>query len=199
MVPKASVYIATSLDGYIARADGGLDWLSLDSLPGDEDYGYRVFMDSVDVLVMGRHTFDTVLTFGDWPYGDKPVVVLTSRELALPDQLTETVSTLSLEPQNLVRHLGEQGARHLYIDGGITIQRFLRAGLIHQLIITRIPILLGAGIPLFGPLDADIRLTHISTRAYSNGVVQNTYTINPTQVHLQHKARVGLPNPADPA
>jgi dihydrofolate reductase len=177
---RIKYFVAASLDGYIARSDGGVDWLSIEPLPAGEDYGYQAFMDSVDVLVMGRHTFDQVLTFGDWPYGDKPVVVLTSRELTLPDHLIGTVSTLSLEPPQLISHLGEGGARHLYVDGGITIQRFLRAGLVDQLIITRIPILLGDGIPLFGPLDADINITHVTTQVYANGLVQSTYQVRPT-------------------
>jgi dihydrofolate reductase len=178
MRAKTSVYIATSLDGYIARTGGDLDWLSPDPLPGDEDYGYRAFIETIDALVMGRNTFDKVLTFGEWPYGELKVVVLTSRPLTLPGDLAATVSTLNLDPVGVIRHLSDQGARHLYIDGGLTIQRFLRAGLIDQLIITRIPVLLGSGIPLFGPLAADIKLSHVSTRSFPNGLVQSTYTID---------------------
>ena len=175
---KASVFIATSLDGFIARADGDLDWLTGgESTSTEQDYGYQEFIDSVDTLVIGRNTFEQVLTFDTWPYSGKKVVVLTSRPSAVPPHLTDSVEWLSLPPQRLVERLASQGATHLYVDGGKTIQGFLSAGLINELIITRIPILIGAGIPLFGPLDHDVRLTHIATRQFENGFVQSRYRI----------------------
>jgi dihydrofolate reductase len=103
--------------------------------------------------------------------------VLSSRPSAVPPHLTDSVEWLSLPPQRLVERLASQGATHLYVDGGKTIQGFLSAGLINELIITRIPILIGAGIPLFGPLDHDVRLTHIATRQFENGFVQSRYRI----------------------
>ena len=175
---KASVFIAASVDGYIARENGDIDWLTVD---GDEekseDYGYQEFMDSVDVLVMGRHSFEKVLTFGEWPYGDKRVVVLSSRPLEIPDDIADTVESKSCSAAELIEQLSKQGAKHLYVDGGKTIQGFLNAGLIQQIIITRIPILLGSGIPLFGPLYEDIKLRHIETRSFANGLVQSKYEV----------------------
>jgi dihydrofolate reductase len=134
-------------------------------------------MDSVDVLVMGRNTYEKVLTFGAWPYGKKPVVVLSRGSVQVPDNIAETVAVKSCSPTELVNALAEWGARHLYIDGGKTIQGFLNAGLINQLIITTIPILIGNGIPLFGPLDGDIKLRHVETHQFSSGFVQSRYEV----------------------
>jgi len=177
---KASVYIATSLDGFIARADGGLDWLpgaEGESTAG-EDYGYREFMDSVDYLVMGRKTFEFVATFaGEWPYGGKRVVVLSSRPLELPKHVAGRVEWMSGSPGEVVSRLAERGAQHLYVDGGKTIQGFLAAGLIQQLIITQVPVLIGEGIPLFGPLPHDIKLRHIETQSFPSGLVQSRYEV----------------------
>jgi dihydrofolate reductase len=175
---KASVFIATSLDGFIARADGGLDWLSGgESTSTEQDFGYQEFMDSVDTIVIGRNTFEPVLTFDAWPYSGKKVVVLSSGPSAVPPHLADSVEWLSLPPQHLVERLESQGATHLYVDGGKTIQGFLNAGLINELTITRIPILIGTGIPLFGPLDHDVRLTHVATRQFENGFVQSRYRV----------------------
>ena len=169
---KASVFIATSIDGFIARENGALDWLPTDGEP----HGYEEFMATVDALVMGRKTFETVLTFGAWPFV-KPVVVLTSR----PSELTAPPGTLCEfmdgSPQEIVDRLANRGMKHLYIDGGDTIRRFLQAGLIQRMTITQIPVLLGSGIPLFGPLVRDIRLEHVATRTYPSGLVQSEYTI----------------------
>jgi dihydrofolate reductase len=173
---KASVYIATSLDGFIARADGDLDWLtSANDTQTNDDYGYQAFMDSVDVIIMGRNTFEKVLTFDGWPYSTKKVVVLSSRSLDIPSHLSKSVELLALSPERVIAHLQEQGVGHIYIDGGQTIQGFLKAGLITELIITRIPLLLGDGIPLFGATNRDIRLTHLETRQFANGFVQSRY------------------------
>ena len=173
---KASVYIATSLDGFIARVNGDLDWLtSGNDTQTNNDYGYQAFMDSVDVIIMGSNTFEKVLTFEGWPYSTKKVVVLSSRSLDIPTHLLKCVELLALSPESVIAHLQEQGANHLYIDGGQTIQGFLRAGLITELIITRIPILIGNGIPLFGDTNRDIRLTHLETRQFENGFVQSRY------------------------
>ena len=175
---KASVYIATSLDGFIARANGDLDWLTSEQdTQSDDDYGYQAFMDTVDGVVMGRNTFEKVLTFDAWPYSGKKVVVLSKRLSAIPLHLSASVELLHLAPNEVVAHLTARGVRHLYIDGGQTIQGFLNAGLITDLIITRIPILIGDGIPLFGPLNRDIKLMHIETRQYENGFVQSRYGI----------------------
>ncbi len=166
---RASVFIATSLDGFIARADGGLDWLPPG---GGEEHGYNEFMATVDALVIGRNTFETVLAFATWPYGEKPVFVLSTRALP-PVPRGTVVERLSGAPAEIASQLAARGIRHVYVDGGITIQRFLQAGLIQRLIITRIPVLLGTGIPLFGPTPRDILLKHVATRQYASGLVQS--------------------------
>ena len=172
-----SVYIATSLDGFIARPDGGLDWLPQpDEVEPGEDYGYDAFMASVDGLVMGRGTFDFVRTVEPWPYA-KPVVVLSSRPLEIPPRLAGQVEWMSGAPDEIVQTLAARGAQHLYIDGGMTIQRFLAAGLIDELILFRMPVLIGQGIPLFGPLPHDIHLRHLATRTLTTGVVEDRYAV----------------------
>ena len=170
---RASVFIGTSLDGFIARANGNFDFLPAEP----EEHGYEAFIASVDALVIGRGTFETVLAFPTWPYGDKRVVVLSSRPLDLSKVRGGVVDQLSGEPRDIVAKLDAQGVKHAYIDGGITIQRFLRAGLIQRLIITRVPVLIGTGRPLFGPLDADLKVRHVATRSYASGLVQSEYAI----------------------
>jgi dihydrofolate reductase len=178
---KASVFIATSLDGFIARSNGDLDWLTgAQSASSEQDYGYQEFMDTVDTIVVGRKTFELVLTFDSWPYSDKQVVVLSSRPDAVPPHLVDDVDWLSLPPQRLVGRLAAQGATHLYVDGGKTIHGIMRAGLIDELTITRVPILIGTGVPLFGPLNQDVRLTHIGTRQFENGFIQSKYRVADT-------------------
>jgi dihydrofolate reductase len=175
---KTTVYIATSLDGFIARENGDLDWLPTEADPNSgEDYGYATFMSSIDALVMGRNTFEKVLTFGDWPYGNKRVVVLSTKSLTIPANISGSVECMSGSPAEIVARLAARGLRHLYIDGGTTVQRFLDAGAIQRLIITRIPILIGQGISLFGPLRQDIRLRHVETRQFSTGLVQSEYEV----------------------
>jgi dihydrofolate reductase len=170
---KASVFIATTLDGFIARQDGTLDWLPKDPVP----HGYDEFMATVDALVIGRKTFDTALAFDPWPYGKKPVIVLSTKmsQLKAPDGAMCDFMTGT--PREIVARLTERGMKHLYIDGGVTIRGFLEAGLIQRFIITRMPVLLGSGIPLFGPLPHDIRLEHVATRSYAGGMVQSEYLI----------------------
>jgi dihydrofolate reductase len=170
---KASVFIGTSLDGFIARVNGELDFLPPG---GGEPHGYDEFMATVDALVIGRKTFETVLTFDAWPYGEKPVFVLSTRTLA-PAPLGAVVERLSADPAEIVSQLEARGIRHVYVDGGITIQRFLQAGLIQRLIITRVPVLIGAGIPLFGAVHRDIVLRHVGTRQYASGLVQSEYLV----------------------
>ena len=170
---KASVFVGTSVDGFIARADGGLDWLPAD---GGEEHGYEAFFASVDALVMGRKTYETVLTFDTWPYGEKPVFVLSSRPLARAP-VGVVVERMSGAPAEIVSQLADRGIRHIYVDGGITIQRFLQAGLIQRLTITRVPVLIGVGIPLFGEVSRDIVLRHVATRQYAGGLVQSEYEI----------------------
>jgi dihydrofolate reductase len=175
----ASVFVGTSLDGFIARPNGDFDFLPAD---GGESHGYDEFIASVDAIVMGRNTFETVLTLGAWPYGDKRVVVLSNRPLSsnladLPAASGSVIEQMAGPPAQIVSQLAASGARHLYIDGGITIQQFLRAGLIQRLIITRVPVLIGEGIPLFGSLPHDIQLRHIMTRHYPSGLVSSEYHV----------------------
>jgi dihydrofolate reductase len=171
-----SVFVGASVDGFIARRNGDLDWLPAG---GGEPHGYDEFMASVDALVIGRKTFETVLTFEAWPYGDKRVVVLSSRSIDLSAAAARggVVEQMAGPPAEIVSQLAASGAHHLYVDGGITIQRFLRAGLIQRLIITRVPVLIGDGVPLFGTLPRDIRLRHVVTRHYPSGLVQSEYHV----------------------
>jgi dihydrofolate reductase len=171
---KASVFIATSVDGFIARPNGELDWLPAG---GGEEHGYTAFMAAIDAIVIGRNTYDIVLSFDTWPYPDKPVFVLSSRTISLPPS-GAVVEQMKGDPKEIVSQLAARGIGHIYVDGGITIQRFLLARLIQRLIITRIPVLLGEGIPLFGPLQGDIHLQHVDTRQYASGLVQSEYVIS---------------------
>jgi dihydrofolate reductase len=171
---KVSVYIATSLDGFIARKNGDIDWLT--GGEGGEDYGYTEFISDIDHIVMGRNSFEKVLTFGGWSY-EKKVIVLTSRDLTIPPELTEKVEALHLSPRNLLHELNIRQSRHIYLDGGVTIQRFLREGLVNEMTITTIPVLLGEGLPLFGALHQDIHLKLLNSIAFQNGFVQNKYQV----------------------
>lgn len=170
---RASVFVGASLDGFIARANGDLDWLPHG---GGEDLGYDAFMATVDALVMGSHTYEKVLTFDTWPYGPKPVFVLSTRPLgSVPPGAR--VERMAGAPAQIVTELESRGIRHAYVDGGVTIQRFLQAGLIQRLVITRVPVLIGDGIPLFGETGRDIALRHVATRQYPSGLVQSEYEV----------------------
>src|SRR5205823_4328034 len=153
-------FVGTSLDGFIARPDGAFDFLPAG---GGEEHGYLEFMASVNALVIGRKTYETVLAMDAWPYDTKPVFVLSTRPLT-PSRPGAVVERLAGDPAEILSALAARGIGHVYVDGGITIQGFLRAGLIQRLVITRVPVLIGTGIPLFGPTDRDIRLTHVATR-----------------------------------
>lgn len=172
------VFIATSLDGFIARPDGGLDWLLSAAGPG-EDHGYDRFMGRMDGIVMGRRTYETVLGFGGWPYA-KPVVVM-SRSLAdgdIPDDLRGRVRVTAAAPRHLFDSLSREGWRHAYVDGGAVIRAFLAEGLIEEVILTRAPVLIGDGLPLFGALGRDLRLRHRGTEAFPSGLVQSRYALD---------------------
>jgi dihydrofolate reductase len=172
---KASVFIATSLDGFIARPDGSFDWLDV---PGaNEEHGFTAFMASIDALVMGRNTFDVVAAMGEWPYGDTPVIVLTHRPLDLPADLPGRIEASSLAPLELAGELDRRGLNRVYVDGGHTIRSFLDAGLVDRMTITTIPVLIGEGIPLFGPVHGDIHLRHVTTTIHGGGLVQSVYDV----------------------
>jgi dihydrofolate reductase len=168
-----SVFVGVSIDGFMARADGGLDWLPEG---GGEPHGYAEFIATVDALVIGRNTFEIVEAFETWPYGSKPVVAPSSRPLDL-SRVPATVEQMAGPPAEIIAKLAARGIHHLYVDGGIVIQDFLRAGLVDRLTVTRVPVLIGEGIPLFGPLPGDVHLDHVATRAYPSGLVQSEYRI----------------------
>jgi dihydrofolate reductase len=172
-VITGSVFVGISLDGFTARLDGSLDILSP---AGNVPHGYEEFIASVDALVMGRKTYEVVLDFGEWPYGDKPVFVLSSEDIKAPPQ-GAIVERMHGDPRDIAAQISDRGMSHIYIDGGDTIQQFLRAGLIQRLIISRVPVLIGTGIPLFGDLESDISLRHVATRQFGSGLVQSEYEI----------------------
>ncbi|MBK6460556.1 MAG: dihydrofolate reductase [Myxococcales bacterium] len=166
------VYIATSLDGFIARADGGLDWLSLVEAPG-EDYGFHAFLEGVDTLVLGRATYDAVLGFGQWPYAGKRCVVLTHG--ALTSRHGEEAFSGTAEA--LAERLSTEGARRVYVDGGVVIGQFLDAGLVSELTLSVVPVLLGGGVRLFGSRERDVRLDLVRSARFPSGLVQSEYRV----------------------
>jgi dihydrofolate reductase len=176
MKSVCSVFCGVSLDGFIARPDGGLDWLEGDGSAEAGDHGYEAFMTTIDAIVMGRNTFDVVMSFPKWPY-TKKVIVLSGGTVDLTGARARgaDVEVMNAPPRELVAQLADKGLFRLYIDGGVTIQRFLRAGLIDRLILSRLPVLIGQGVPLFGSLDHDIRLKLIASRTFPGGMVQCEY------------------------
>lgn len=178
---KCSVYIAASVDGFIARPDGDIEWLHRPEYSEGQLNGlrYEEYMDTVDAVVMGRNTFDTVLSFdlSTWPYEGTPLIVLTGRKLELPDHLEDKVRVMSGAPSHIVETLNAEGLEHLYVDGGATIREFLREDLIREMTITRIPILLGSGLPLFGNNGEERDLVLIASTVSENGFVQERYRI----------------------
>jgi dihydrofolate reductase len=172
-----SVFIATSLDGYIARTDGDVSWLDEQPSAGEgEDFGYGEFFASVDALVMGRGTFEKIMEF-DWPYEDKPLIVLSHSLQSVPESHRGRVTIEKAGPADLTGRLAERGYRRIYLDGGQVITSFLRQGLVNDMIITHIPVLLGNGLPLFGHLDRDIPLELLASRSWDNGFVQTHYKV----------------------
>lgn len=169
---RGSVFVGASLDGFIARPDGAIDFLPDEP----EDHGFEEFFASVDALLWGRKTYDFVQGFDTWYHGKKPVFVLSSHELKPPPE-GAVVERMSGTPAEVFATLETRGFTDVYVDGGVTVQEFLRAGLIQRLIITRVPVIIGSGISIFGPLDEDIRLTHVATRHYPSGLVQSEYEV----------------------
>lgn len=180
MSTTCSVFCGVSLDGFIARPDGALDFLEGDGTAPMGDHGYEDFVSGIDAIVMGRNTFEVVLGFEQWPY-TKKVFVLSSGtvELARVKERGADVELLNATPEEVVRQLAARGYKHLYIDGGGTVQRFLRAGLIDRLIVTHVPVLIGQGIPLFGTLEEDIPLKLVASRSFPGGLVQSEYVRRP--------------------
>lgn len=191
---KGSVYIACTQDGFIATPDGSVGFLDqYNSPPAKEDdegtttdqvvddMGFATFLESVDVIIMGRKSFEKVLSFGEgmWAYGKTPVVVWTRNKdsFEIPDFCREMVTCSSLVPTELMKLLEGKGHKHAYIDGGRTIQEFLRCGLVDELILTRVPLILGDGIPLFGNVGREVPLLHVRTSTYPNGLVMTKYRV----------------------
>lgn len=179
-----SAFVGISLDGFLARPNGLYDFLPAD---GGDSNGYSEFMATVDALIIGRKTFETVLTFSEWPYADRQVVVLSRGRVDLSRVLQGRVEQISGSPAEIVAALSARGLKHAYIDGGITVQSFLAAGQLQRLIINRYPVLIGDGIPLFGRLTRDICLRHIATHTHSNGLVKSEYEVlsSPCESHAQ--------------
>ena len=167
-----SVYIAVSLDGFIARSDGRIDWLSIVERAG-EDYGYKRFHDTIDTIVVGRNTYNQVLGFDAWPYAGKRCIVMTHAPLA-PRHDEEFYCGA---PEQLVARLFAEGAKRAYVDGGAVIQQFLAAGLVTDMTVSIIPILLGDGVRLFGTTGRDVRLKLSASRAFESGLVQLEYRV----------------------
>ena len=168
---RGKVFIGTSIDGFIAREDGDIDWLvSRGELAGDT--GYDEFMTGIDAHVVGRATYDLTGSFPEWPFGDHPVLVL-SRTLETDDERVTVVRSVA----DASRELDRQGATGVYIDGGQTIQAFTRAGMVDEMIISRVPVLIGSGKPLFGAIPADIDLELVSQRSLPGGMVQTFYQV----------------------
>ncbi len=187
MPVKCSIYIGASVDGFIAGPDGDIEWMERPeySTPEAGDYGYQAFASTVDALVMGRHTYEKMLTFTTWSYGEMPIVVLSSTTPDVPPALRQRILLEQGEPRQVVERLAARGFQHLYIDGGVTIQRFLHAGLIDEMTITHLPVLLGRGIPLFGATGRELQLRHLGTETFANGFVQTRYqVINPERPAL---------------
>ncbi len=172
---KISAFVATSTDGFIARPDGSQDWLER---AGTTDHGYQSFFDSVDALVIGRHTYEQALRHDPWPYGFKRVLVISSGFVQVPENLVRFVESTQYPPEVIVNNLAQADIKHLYVDGGQTIQSFIRAGLLTEITVNRLPVLLGQGIPLFGPLDRDIALTVQASDTLGAGVIQTRYAFN---------------------
>jgi dihydrofolate reductase len=171
------VYIAASLDGFIARSDGSIDWLDIAG-PEEAEQSmsdFRALLASVDCLVMGRKTFDTVEGFGHWPYGALPVIVLSSTLRSPPQIEGATIRVRAARPTDLVRELESEGFRRIYVDGGVTIHGFLREGLVDRLTVATVPILLGSGRPLFPEKGNESRFALESSIALDSGIVKSTY------------------------
>lgn len=181
MCLKVSVFISTSLDGYVARENGDLDWLEVANanVPDDEDFGFIQFMQSIDSIVMGRNTYEKVLSFGGWPYGSASVIVLSRAPITYPDDPDHNVSSTAESLKELCQRLTYNGVKRLHIDGATTIQRFLADGLITDMTITVVPVVLGSGISLFGRVEKDIPFDCVATKSFDDGFVQSTYNVKP--------------------
>jgi len=175
MNKKNSVFIATSLDGYIADKNGGIDWLHSIPNPNNNDLGYVEFTKNIDALVMGRTTFETVCGFDiDWPY-KKPVFVLSNTLNEMPESYKGKAFLVKGSLHEILEQIHHKGYYRLYIDGGATIQSFLKEDLIDEMLITIIPIVLGGGYPLFSELSKELEFELIESKIFLNQMNQNHY------------------------
>ena len=178
---KVSAFLGTSLDGFIAREDGSIEWLNdaHKKVSSDEDFGFKSFLVSIDLIIMGRKTFEQVITFANWQYNNTKIIVLTSKNIEIPEKLKQTVTTCnSTSPKQLIKELSDQSINHIYIDGGTVIQDFLSAGLVDEITVTIVPILIGKGKSFSGLLSKDLSLEHLKTTVFNFGFVQVKYKIN---------------------
>ncbi|WP_330110548.1 dihydrofolate reductase family protein [Methylophaga thalassica] len=183
---KCSVFIATSADGYIASSDDGVDWLESSGktdvdLGEQSDMGFNSYIASVDCMIMGRGCMEKLASFNltpdQWPYGDIRIIALSSSIKTVPDNLKGRLELYSGDISRLILTLEEEGFRHAYIDGGVTITHFLNEKLINEMTITQVPILLGSGKPLFGFIDHQIKLKNAQIKAFANDFVQVKYEV----------------------
>ncbi|WOT04221.1 dihydrofolate reductase family protein [Shewanella youngdeokensis] len=182
---KCSVYIATSLDGYIATVDGEVDWLhtcgNLDADMGSEDMGFYAYINSVDCMIMGRKCMETIsamdLSPEQWVYGNMPIIVLSNTLKQPPENMQGKVEMYAGGIEDLLHILAKRGLKHAYIDGGATITSFINLKLINEMVITKAPILLGDGIALFGKIQGHVKLINAETKAYKNDFVQVKYDV----------------------
>lgn len=170
--PKISIYIASSIDGYIARKDGNLDWLQYGHT-GNEDYGFKKFTSTIDAVIMGKNTYEVVSSFDEWAYKDKRVIVLSN---TLTEVRKET-ELFSGELTELLAKLHAENVKHIWIDGGITVSKFLEAGLVDDITVSIIAMVLGSGIPLFSTMNQELRCHLVSTQSYPSGLVQLHYEV----------------------
>ena len=178
---KVSVFIGTSLDGFIAREDGSIGWLNdaHKRITSDEDFGFKSFLASIDQIIMGSKTFEQVLNFDNWQYNNTKIIVLTSKNIEIPEKLKQTVTICNTtSPKQLIKELSDQSINHIYIDGGMVIQDFLSAGLVDEITVTIVPILIGKGKSFSGLLSKDLSLEHLKTTVFNFGFVQVKYKIN---------------------
>ncbi len=170
-------FVAASLDGFIARPDGSLDWLEPFNA-AEEDHGYDAFIARMDGIIMGRGTYETVLGFGHWPY-TLPVIVLSQSLTVddIPDSLADHVAITDMDMAELIAALADEGWRNAYVDGGQVIRSVLGAGLLAEITLTQVPLLLGQGRPLFGAAEADVPLTLLESRSFPSGLVSSRYAV----------------------
>lgn len=172
-----AAFLGVSIDGFIAGPNGDLAWLDKIPNPDESDLGYLDFISGVDAIVLGRGTFETVLGFdGPWPY-ELPMIVMTSTLTEVPEKAQNTELSIA-SPSELVAEMTERGMTKLYIDGGAVVTSFLEAGLLDEITTTTIPVALGSGTPLFGPLSREGWFEHVRTEVLIDQLVQTTYRRN---------------------